>query len=215
MPEMACTGCYDRGYGYEFSSSTSSPESSGSEYNPFLVRKSQKKKKRKKKKKVQRKGKLGSAAKSKARTSEFCSYDTFVTIIYHLCCKGSWSVNLLFALFLLKVVKVIKLQQLLQRRKVIVNRDTPIVTLIHQYARVLARSPYGGGEHGHLPPVAAPAVTAETVAVPAMLAESVTVPSPAVAATPLTSFRNLAAAARGVEANVRHAGTKRSHGAYK
>lgn len=69
MPEMACTDCYDRSYGYEFSSSTSSPESSGSEYNPFPVRKSQKKKKRKKKKKVQRKEKLGSAAKSKARTS--------------------------------------------------------------------------------------------------------------------------------------------------
>jgi hypothetical protein len=44
------------------------------------------------KKKVQRKGKLGSAAKSKARTSEFCSY-IYVTIIYHLCCKGSWSAN--------------------------------------------------------------------------------------------------------------------------
>jgi hypothetical protein len=70
MPETACTGCY----GYEFSSSTSSPESSGSEYNPFPIRKSLKKKrKKKKKKKGQRKGKLDSAAKSKARTSEFCS----------------------------------------------------------------------------------------------------------------------------------------------
>lgn len=110
---------------------------------------------------------------------------------------------------------MIKLQQLLRRRRVIVNRDTPIVTLIHQHAHVLARSPYGGGEHGHLPPVAAPAVPADTVAVPAMPAESVTVPSPAVAATPLTSFRNRAAAAQGAEANICHAGTKRSHGAYK
>ncbi|XP_023706185.1 E3 ubiquitin-protein ligase Topors isoform X2 [Cryptotermes secundus] len=69
MSQMACTGCYDRSYGYELSS-TSSPESSGSEYDPYPVRKSQKKKrKKKKKKKIQRKGKLGSAAKSKARTS--------------------------------------------------------------------------------------------------------------------------------------------------
>jgi hypothetical protein len=91
---MACTGCYDRSYGYEFSSSTTSPESSGSEYNPFPVRKSQKKKrKKKKKKKIQRKEKLGSAAKSKARNSEFCIYDIFVTIINCLCCKGSWSVS--------------------------------------------------------------------------------------------------------------------------
>jgi hypothetical protein len=71
MPHLTYTGCFDRGFSYEFSSSTSSPESSGSEYNPFPVRKSQKKKK--KKKKVQRKGKLDSATKSKARTSEFCS----------------------------------------------------------------------------------------------------------------------------------------------
>jgi hypothetical protein len=81
------TGCYDRSYGYKFSSSTSSRKSSASEYSPFPVRKSQKKKK------VQSKGKLSSAAKSKARTSEFCSYDIYVIIIYHLCCKGSWSVN--------------------------------------------------------------------------------------------------------------------------
>jgi hypothetical protein len=116
---------------------------------------------------------------------------------------------------LLKVVKVIKLQQRLRRRKVIVKQNTPVVTLIHQHAHVLARSPHSGGEHGHLPPVAAPAVSAGTVAVPAMPAESVTVPSPAVAAAPLTRFINLAAAARGAESNVRHAGTKRSHGAYK
>jgi hypothetical protein len=66
MPEMPCTDCYS----YELSSSTSSPESSGSEYNPFHVHNSQRKKKKKKKKKVQRKGKSDSTAKSKARTSE-------------------------------------------------------------------------------------------------------------------------------------------------
>jgi hypothetical protein len=89
---MTCTGCYDSSYSYEFSSLTSSPESSGSEYNPCPVRKLQKKKK-KKKKKAQRKGKLGSTAKSKARTSEFCSYDIPVTLVYHLCFKGSCSVR--------------------------------------------------------------------------------------------------------------------------
>jgi hypothetical protein len=69
---MTCTGCYDRSY--TFFTSTTSPESSGSEYNPFPVRKSQKKKK---KKKVQHKGKSCSVAKSKARTSEFHDPDVF------------------------------------------------------------------------------------------------------------------------------------------
>lgn len=111
---------------------------------------------------------------------------------------------------------MIKLQQLLRRRKVIVSRSTPIVTLIHQHAHVLARSPYEVGEGGHLQPLAAPAaVAADTVAVPALRAESVTVHSPAVAATPLTSPGNRAPAAQGTGVNVHLAGTKRSHGVYR
>jgi hypothetical protein len=113
---------------------------------------------------------------------------------------------------LLKVIKVITLQQPLQRRKVIVRRSTPIVTLIHQCAHVPARNPYGRGEHCHLPPLAAPAVPAD---IDAVAAESVTVPFPAVAATPLTSSGNHAATTQVAGANVHLAGTKRSHGAYK
>ncbi|XP_069675057.1 E3 ubiquitin-protein ligase Topors-like isoform X2 [Periplaneta americana] len=58
LPQMTCTGCYDRSYGYAFSTSTSSPESSGSEYNPSASYKT--------KKKVQHKGKSTTATKGRS-----------------------------------------------------------------------------------------------------------------------------------------------------
>jgi hypothetical protein len=97
---MTSIGSCNRTYNYTFSTSASSPESSGSEYNPFPVRKSQKKK-------VQRKGKSGhvtksgnaaesgnasksgSAAKSKAKTSEYHGDDVFVALVCLLSAKYS------------------------------------------------------------------------------------------------------------------------------
>ncbi|XP_021936964.1 E3 ubiquitin-protein ligase Topors-like isoform X3 [Zootermopsis nevadensis] len=60
LAQMTCTGSSDRSYSHAFSTSASCPESSGSEYNPVFVRKSQKKKK-----KAQHKRKSGNTAKSK------------------------------------------------------------------------------------------------------------------------------------------------------
>lgn len=56
-------GLYDSSDSYIYSSSSSSPESSGSEYNPRTVHKPQKKK-------VNRKSKCDGTTKRKAKTSE-------------------------------------------------------------------------------------------------------------------------------------------------
>jgi hypothetical protein len=77
---VTCTGSHDRSYSYAFSTSASSPESSGSEYTPVSVQKSRKKK-------AQYKGKPGSTAKLKGKTSEFRCYDISVTLFYHLYAK--------------------------------------------------------------------------------------------------------------------------------
>jgi hypothetical protein len=81
---MTCAGRHDRSSSHAFSTSASSPESSGSEYNPFSVRKSRKKK-------AQHKGKSGNIVKSKGKTSKFHGYDDDVSValVYHLCAKWS------------------------------------------------------------------------------------------------------------------------------
>lgn len=62
------TVSYDISDSYLYTSSTSSMESSGSEYDPRTVHKSQRKK-------VKRKGKCGGTGKCKAKTSEFRVYN--------------------------------------------------------------------------------------------------------------------------------------------
>jgi hypothetical protein len=81
---------YDISDSYLYSSSTSSPESSGSEYDPRTVHKSQKKK-------VNRKGKCDGTGKCKAKTSEFHGHNVVsVPFACQFFTKNNWSLNYLF-----------------------------------------------------------------------------------------------------------------------
>jgi len=78
---------YDISDSYLYSSSTSSPESSGSEYVPRAVHKSQKKK-------VNRKGKCDGTGKCKAKTSEFRGHNVVsVPFACQFFAKNNWSLN--------------------------------------------------------------------------------------------------------------------------
>jgi len=86
------TASYDISDNYLYSSSTSSLESSGSEYDPRTVHKSQRKK-------VNRKGKCDGKGKCKAKTSEFLGHNVVsVPFACQFFTKNNWSLNWLVVL---------------------------------------------------------------------------------------------------------------------
>jgi hypothetical protein len=81
------TALNDCSHNHIYSSPSSSLESSGSEYKPQTVRKSQKKK-------VNRRGKCDGRAKCKAKTCEFHVRNVVsVLFAYRLCAKSNWSLH--------------------------------------------------------------------------------------------------------------------------
>ena len=91
VQEVSQTGtvAYDISDNYLYSSSTSYLESSGSEYDPRSVHKSQRKK-------VNRKGKCDGTGKCKAKTSEFHGHDV-VSVPFACQFHGHNVVSILFA----------------------------------------------------------------------------------------------------------------------
>jgi hypothetical protein len=81
------TALYDISDSYVYSSSTSSLESSGSEYDPRAVHKSQRKK-------ANQKGKCNGAGKCKAKTSEFHGHNVVsVPFACQFSTKNNWPLH--------------------------------------------------------------------------------------------------------------------------